>query len=103
MRFSQRIVSLPEVRHLLHVGGADQAAFEVIRPGVVRALDASRKQALRLGAQPRAAMPADVVKGMHTSRRRARDDQAFAQDLPREELPRPFDLLEAPGTNPHAA
>jgi hypothetical protein len=96
----ERVVFLPEVRHLLHVRRADQAAVQSVGPGVVRALNAAGELARGVGAQPGAAMAADVVERLHGAGRAARDDQALAEHLSNEELTRRLDLFEPPGANP---
>ena len=64
----QRVVLLAEVRHFVHVRRADQPAVEIVGPGVIRTLDAAGERPARLGAQPRAAVPADVVERVHAAR-----------------------------------
>ena len=97
----QRVVGLAEVRHFVHVRRADQAAVEVVGPGVIRALDAAGERAVRLGAQLRAAVPADVVERVDGGRA-AGDDDPLAEQLADEEVSRVPDLLGAPGAHPHA-
>ena len=84
----QRIVVLPEVRDLLHVRRADQPPVEIVGPRVIRTLDAAGERPLELGAQPGAAMTADVVERVDAPGRRARDDDALAEELADEELAR---------------
>ena len=64
----QRKFFLPEMRHILHVRRAEQPSVETIGPGMVRALDAAAEIAGVVGAQTRAAVPADVVKGAQYGR-----------------------------------
>src|SRR5690606_1372550 len=60
---------------------------EGIGPGVVRTLEGPADLALLFGAQPRAAMPADVEERLDRPVPAARHQHALASDLDRLELP----------------
>src|SRR5207253_6975034 len=67
----QRIVLETESGDIVHVRRADQPAVEIVGPRVVRTLDAARERPFRTGAEPCAAMAADVVERANASGRRA--------------------------------
>ena len=82
---SKRKVCAIEALDLVHLRRRQQAAVEAVGPRVIRALDAAGKRAGRLGAEPRAAMPADVVMRAHRSvrprARRARSRRATSRRM----------------------
>src|ERR1700694_1883447 len=61
----ERPLRLIEALDFLHVARGRQRSVQAIGPGVVWARDGTRKLALRLSADARAAMPADLVEGAH--------------------------------------
>jgi hypothetical protein len=75
------------MRDLTHVRGADQASVEIVRPGVIRPLDAAGELAGRLAADARAAVAADVVEYADVDGGAPRDHDAVAVHLANEVLP----------------
>src|SRR3981081_1685289 len=73
----QGIVLSGKIR-FLHVGCAEKPAIERVGPAVIWALDAAFEVTFRGGTDACAAMPANVVKGVHASARIARDNDALA-------------------------
>ena len=94
-------VLLLEMRHFVHVRRPDEAPIEAVGPRVVRALDAAGELAGRLRAESRAAMPTDVVEGVHASVRRSRDDDAVARHVAEDELAGACDFLGPASADPH--
>src|SRR5216117_629818 len=76
----QRVVSLVEARHLVHVGRADQLPVDRVGPCVVGALDRLGEAAARLLAQSGAAVAAHVVERAQGAVPTAHDDHALARD-----------------------
>ena len=97
---AERDVVLAESRRAVHVRRRDEAAVEAVGPGVIRALDALGEVALRLGAQPGAAMPAHVVEPAEPAAAVARDDDAFAGDLAQHVVAWRRQVLDACDTRP---
>ena len=75
-----------EAGNFHHVARDLQLSVERVRPGVIRALDRSRKVSRSFAAETRAAVAADVVEGMHRAAGVARDDQTFSGTLDREKI-----------------
>ena len=98
----QRVVAPIEVRHLVHVRRGEEAPVEAVRPGMVRALDAVDERAVGGGAEPRAAVPAEVVEGAWAAFAVADDDEALARELAHHEPSGVADLLVAPHRHPAA-
>src|SRR5262249_43997885 len=80
---------------------AYQAAVEVVRPRVVRTLNAAGQLAGRLREDPRAAMAADVVERADRARGVAGDDDVVAVDLANEILPRLLRVFGSARVEPH--
>ena len=86
----------------VRVLGADEAAVEVVDPGVVRALETDHLAALVLG-HGRAAVAAHVVEGAQRVVPTPDDDQLVAVDLGQEVAARLGRLLRTPDRDPVAA
>src|SRR5690242_6334568 len=80
---------------------AEQAAIERIGPAMIGALDASLKMALTSTADARAAMAANVEKGVNLPRRIARHNDAFSRDFAQNVISGAGDLRFATGIDPH--
>src|SRR5437660_222405 len=59
--WAEGVISLIETWNFVHVRRADQSSVECIRPGVIWALNRADLSAW-IGAKPRAAMSANIVK-----------------------------------------
>src|SRR5262249_21429099 len=80
---------------------ADQLPVVRIAPGVVRTLDRALRVPVRLGvADPTAAMAAHVVETVELPVLAADDEDALADDVDREEVPRLGRLVGASGVEP---
>ena len=64
----QRILGLVEVRNVLHVRRADQPPIEIVRPRVIRTLNALDEAAFGLLAEARAAVAAHVEQRVNRAR-----------------------------------
>ena len=79
----------------------DQPAVVGVAPRVVGALDRALRVAVGLGvAEPRAAMPADVVEPAQLAVRAADEEQALAPDVDGDEVPRLGRLAAACDVHP---
>ena len=87
---------------LAHVGRADQAAVEGVCPGVVGALDGALQAAGGVVAEPRAAVPADVVEAAQLALLGAHHDHALAGHVDRHEVAGLVQALVAAGVEPGA-
>src|SRR6185295_13161248 len=65
----------------VHVWRGDQLAGEVVGPGVIGTLDASRESSLGLGGEAGAAMAADVIEGAQPTAGVTRQNAALAGDF----------------------
>ena len=92
VRLHQRVRLSVDVGHLGQVGCRDQLAVQVVRPGVVHALERPLDLTLRLRAQPHAAVPADVEECPDLAPTVPRDDDALPADLHRTERSRPGEI-----------
>ena len=95
----QRVIRLIESRNLIHVRRADEAAIEPISPGMIRTLNRRRVSAC-LFAQPRPAMPADIVKAAHLRCLIPHDDQTLPRHFLDKIVARLGDLTLMPDTDP---
>src|SRR5688500_11771302 len=96
------VVALVEALDLLHVRRAGQPAVEPIRPGVIRTLDRLREAPTRRLAQPRPAMPADVVERANGPGAITKHDDALAGDVGEHVRARFGDALLTRDANPFA-
>src|SRR5262249_41089078 len=78
----------------------EEAAGEVVRPGVVRALDPSGEMPFGLLAQPCTAMAADVEQRVDRPLLVSRDDDAVVADRAREKVAGAWNLVGAPRADP---
>ena len=81
------------------VGGADQPAFEVVGPGVVRAPDPALHPA-GLPDELVAAMRADVVEHAHRAARRADHEEGHAEEVHGAQVARPRHVRRVPEAGP---
>ncbi len=89
----QAVCVAVESRDLVHARGEHQGALQVIGPGVIGTADAVAQLALPLAAQPRAAMPAEIVEGRDPIGGRSDHEDAFSGDLGQDKTSRLGDLL----------
>ena len=82
-----------EVLDVVHVGGADEAAGEVVGPGVVGA--AERLEVAAAGRDLGAAMDAHIVEGVDLAVAVAGDDDGLADDVEGHVVPGLLELLDA--------
>src|SRR5262249_7513050 len=94
----QRELVFAEIRR--HVRRREEAAGEVVRPGVVRALDPSGEMPFGLLAQPCTAMAADVEQRVDRPLLVSRDDDAVVADRAREKVAGAWNLVGAPRADP---
>src|ERR1035437_6065576 len=94
----QRVVRFAELRR--HVRRGEQLSLKVVRPRVIRALNAIDEMAFGVRADPRAPMTAHVEHGVYPAGAVARDDQALVADRAREEIACIRNLVGAPGADP---
>src|SRR5262249_19474287 len=78
-----------------------EAPFEVVGPGVVRALDAGETATRRLFDEPRPAVPADVVEAVEPPFRVAHHDDALRPDGPCHVVAGAGEVVLAPDAQPH--
>src|SRR5436190_22369851 len=83
-----------------HVRCREQTALQIVRPGVIRALDSIDEASICLRTNPRAAMSADVEQRVDRTVAIACDDDAFGAECPREIVARLGALIGAAGANP---
>src|SRR5271154_1662270 len=94
----------------------DQDTVEVIRPAVIRAYDHSAggessgerdtpggRRFIGCAAQPRAAMPADIIKGAQLSLAIAHHEDALAEQVEHQRIARILQLLLAADADPFSA
>src|SRR5579864_664463 len=97
----QRIVGLAEALHFFHVRRLGQCAIELVGPGVILALNASRELAFFLLAEHGAAMATDVVESSDVAVVIARDDHAGICKLTQKIISRIGNLAGSSGAEPH--
>ncbi len=97
----QAVLGTADVRHPGEVGRGDQLAVQVVRPGVVRALEGPLDLAGLLGTELGAAVPADVEEGANGFVARAGDEDALAAHVHRLEGTRLGKLRGARDAGPH--
>ncbi len=100
----QRVVRALELLVLVDVRRGEQAAVEVVRPCVVRALERLAEMAARglVVEQLRAAVGAHVVEGAQLAVAVAHDEDRLADDVADEVVARPGDLLASADAHPAA-
>src|SRR6266478_3442650 len=96
----QRIILAAKIR-LLHMRGAEKASVEGIRPAVVGALDAAFEVTFGGRTDARAAVAANIEKGLHASAGIARDNDAFSCNLTENVVAGAWNFSFAAGIHPH--
>src|SRR5579864_4580463 len=96
----QRIIFAAEAAALVHVRRAHESPVQPIGPAVVATLYAAGKLSFRSSDEPRAPVPADVVKRAHIVLGIAGDDDALAGHFAQEIISGMGDLFCAPGAYP---
>src|SRR3954453_5118263 len=103
LHFIQRIILSAESAAFIHMRRAYKPAIKAISPPVISALDTARKLSSRIGHDPRASVPAYVVKSADGLVVVAVDDDALAGNLTQEIVAMIRNLIGAPGAYPRLA